>query len=518
MTAAGAYATGTATSAAGHAAQLIRSPFPTVNGPEPAPCTSALLHGRVASAVSTRHGTALIIKVSAARQQCTIASGGWPVVRLHTARGARPVAKAFPFMRAIHRSATPFVTYGARAGERTVLLLGPGRAAYIPLLLSHEHMEGQACSRVTSVTIYPGPAALGAGKAVVLAQPLTMCGGPRTLVYMAGGLAGIQSVSRGAMPAMASGLVPATDSPSGFWYGSDGPKTMACVNPNGPPTVDPYLISDNTGNSPPSSCPDGTNGKYGGYFGEIGRFDIWKGCDNAGLGFDGTNYNAALVNLTNFGVGVGGSDYWILGGPGILGYPDFISTTNDNNLGKDQAIRANSLAGQRIMGQSGFIFMDIEQFGNGFDAGWQNVLNSACGSVNPNHTVSATQAGATFDGFRDWIKNNSPYKPGVYSSGASGTQTYEWPGIFGSKQITGTAEWTYNDNCCGGSYTLQAPGDWPSGWSVSGNGITASAQFFAGVHQGDACAMVWQWTKKDTNAQGWRLDQIDGPRFTGTCD
>src|SRR5262245_58630377 len=127
---------------AGHAAP---SALPMSTAPEPPPCEPALLRGRTASAISAKNGTALIIKSSAARHQCVIASGGWPVVRLHIARGASPVAKAFQFSPEIHRRATPFVTYASHRAQRTVLVLGPTRPAFVVLLLGREHRAGQAC-------------------------------------------------------------------------------------------------------------------------------------------------------------------------------------------------------------------------------------------------------------------------------------------------------------------------------------------------------------------------------------
>jgi hypothetical protein len=95
---------------------------------------------------------------------------------------------------------------------------------------------------------------------------------------------------------------------------------MVCPNPNGPAPSYPYLISSSSLNDTRhGDCSHGTNGVYGGYFMEIGRFDHWQGCDSNGIGQSPDSYNAAQADLVNFGDGIGASDYWVLGGPGFLG-------------------------------------------------------------------------------------------------------------------------------------------------------------------------------------------------------
>jgi hypothetical protein len=352
----------------GRAGHATPSAFPMSTASEPPPCEPALLRGRTASAISAKNGTALIIKISAARHQCVIASGGWPVVRLHIARGASPVAKAFQFTPEINRRATPFVTYTSHGVQRAVLVLGPRRSAFIVLLLGREHRVGQACGWLTSATIYPAPAATGTGENIKLRNRPAMCGEPRILMYMAGRLAGVQSVARGALGAMMSpapGLTPANDSPAGFWYGSDGAKTMACPENGG---ASPYQISSSSLNDPRNGdCSHGTNGVYGGYFEEIGRYDHWQSCDSNGIGQSGPNYTAAQVDLVSFGDGIGASPYWVMAGPGFLGSPAYQDSGlglghADYDWGLSQANQANTLAGSTVRGDSGYLFADIEQY------------------------------------------------------------------------------------------------------------------------------------------------------------
>jgi hypothetical protein len=162
--------------------------------------------------------------------------------------------------------------------------------------------------------------------------------------------------------------------------------------------------------------------------------------------------------------------------------------------------------------------MDIEQYpytnnnGDHVDVGWHNVFNYQppniiCGGP-ISGSVTATEAAATFNGFWDYIHLHTPYMPAVYSSGYTGA--YDWDGIFGSKDLTNTAEWTF----WGVTGDIN-PADWPTGWNVP----STHAYWFAGVSStNDAgCRLAWQWTNDTVNSADFRLDQIYGPN-RGTCD
>jgi hypothetical protein len=455
--------------------------YATTKAAEPAACRPAALRASVASDAAQAGGTVLTINLATTGPACVVTSGGWPTVRLHESGGASQVAKGQQYAPAASPKA--FTNYEHGGYVQTALTLRPGTDASIALLAPAG--TGAACRTAGSATIYPTALALGTGTTVPFSRPLSVCGEVRTLSYQAGqASAGTMSVARGAMAAAASPSVitPDGDSPNGFWYGSDGPTNAACGS-----SV-PYNEA-----SGPSDCGT-TEGRFGGYLGETGRWDYWKGCDSNGIGWNTGAYNDAQANF-NDSQGVGAGAYWMMGGPGRSG--NYTSASADTSWGQAQGARALSDINSDALGFP-YVFMDIEQFGGGVDNGWDNAFSSTCGGSPVATTISTDLDRDTFNGFYNEIENDSSFMPGVYSAGGGGT--YEWTGIFGTGNPLGnSAEWTYE----GETGSLSS---WPSSFAVGGT----SASWFASAPSN--CHLVWQWTggAVTNGSPDFRVDQFDG--------
>ena len=157
-------------------------------------------------------------------------------------------------------------------------------------------------------------------------------------------------------------ITPDHDAPNGYWYGSDGPTNPACGSSA------PYLEA-----SRPSDCAT-TEGKFGGYMGETGRWDFWKRCDSNAIGWNTGAYNDAQANFAK-GYGVGAGAYWMMAGPGRSG--NYTSASADKSWGASQAAAALADIGKKAL-DFPYVFMDIEQFGGGVDNGWNNAYKSTC--------------------------------------------------------------------------------------------------------------------------------------------
>ena len=471
------------------------SPFRTTTAPEPAACMAAALAVRESAAVSrTAGGSIITLGLGTTGRACALASGGWPTVRLHLSGGASPVAKRFEYAPALRSMTAALTTYRHAGAEPTVLTLRPGK--WTPIVLLAPATASRACRAAASVTVYPSEIALGAGRTITLAHPVAACGALRTLPYLpAGSASRTRSLAgRALKPADASaatGITPAGDSPSGFWYGTDGPATMACGSA-------PYLEASSSSANPCAS----TDGQYGGYMGEIGKWDVWRGCDSNGLAWNQTDYNDANTDYDNYVDGVGASGYWMMAGPGRD--PRYSGTTSEaTTWGRDQAEEAVTKSGSDELD---FIFMDVEQYthDNELDNGWNTVWTKVCGGTGTPHIAPSVDL-ATVNGFADYVNNDTSITAyaGVYSAGGDGA--YEWSGIF-TGEDTSLPEWTFE----GGVSSISA---FPTGWSVDG----ISSSFFG--NGPPDCEMAWQWTGGGghTNPAGLRIDQFDANNYYGNC-
>jgi Protein of unknown function (DUF4232) len=456
--------------------------YPTTTAAEPAACQPAALRVRVASQTARADGTLITLSLTTSGPACVVTSAGWPTVRLHEAGGTSLVAKDLPYAAA--EASSPLTTYIHAGNTMTALALRPGASASAALLAPAS--GSGTCHAAGSATIYPSALALGAGTTVSFARPVSVCGQVRTLSYQAGPAdASTLSLASGAMATAGAPdvITPDHDAPNGYWYGSDGPTNPACGSSA------PYLEA-----SKPSDCKT-TEGKFGGYMGETGRWDFWKGCDSNAVGWNTKAYNDAQANFSK-GYGVGAGAYWMMAGPGRSGH--YTSASADKSWGSAQAAEALADIGKKALGFP-YVFMDIEQFGGGVDNGWNNAYKSTC-AANGNTiatTIAASLDRDTLNGFWDEIVDDSGFQPGVYSAGGSGA--YEWSGIFGSEKLSNTGEWTYE----GETSSLSS---WPSAFSVRG----ASASWFASAPA--SCHLVWQWTggAVQNGSPDFRVDQFNG--------
>ena len=108
---------------------------------------------------------------------------------------------------------------------------------------------------------------------------------------------------------------------------------------------------------------------------------------------------------------------------------------------------------------------------------------------------------ADFNGFWDYIKHGTSFKPGVYSAPAI------WADIFGTgsaSHISTTYEWTYTDD----TSSLKNP---PVGWCL--RATSTCARFFGGISSSSAYALMWQWSGGGGTYNGYGdFDQIDANR------
>jgi Protein of unknown function (DUF4232) len=436
-------------------------PFAAVTGAEPATCTAAALRADVTSVADEHDGSIIELRLSVVGHACVLPEG-WPTVRLEETGGASQVAKIFPDTAAVQAGRRLLTTYEHGAAQSTALTLRPGGSVSVALFAGGT--GPLACQRVTSLIVYPTTAARGAGRTARLAASVRLCGAPRVLSFVPSGSDQALAIARGALASVKSDSEQSQGS-TGFYYGTDSAAPQACGQGNGPYT------------EPNGSCVQGTAGRYGEYIGEVGSFMNWQGCTTAGLAWVQANYNMATDNVVDFGTGLGAAAYWFAAGPGRD--PHYNGTTAEAaTWGQEQAQQALSDLGGKVF-DFRYIFMDIENNGVPPDEdGWNTVWKGPCGDTVKSEYIPANVDFATWTGFANYIDAHSPYLAGVYSSGG---QWYgSWAGIFGSEQLSNTAEWTFTNE--------QAQLDPPSGFS----GSHASAQWFS--NEPAACDLLWQWS------------------------
>jgi hypothetical protein len=282
------------------------------------------------------------------------------------------------------------------------------------------------------------------------------------------------------LPLAANATTAVTDSPSGFYYGTDSwPMPVTGTGPYHEPSL-------------------GSN--YGGYIGMAGNWEgVVGGCGKYYFrAWSSTNSAQADTNYTKYHVGIGTGVYWFMGGPGVD--PDYNGTTTQAaNWGAYQARKALAAMASLHVTYP-VVWADIEEPGiaPAHDNGWNEVYTSSCsGVVKKLHTPAAVDR-AEFNAFASYITTHSSYKVGVYSSAPI------WTNIFGTgtaSLIPNTYEWTYLPET---SHLSQAP----VGWCL--RGTSSCAQFFGGQTSGSKYALMWQWSGGGgiTNGVG-DFDQID---------
>jgi hypothetical protein len=439
----------------------VPPPFAAETGAEPATCTTAALRAAVTSIANEHDGSIIELRLSNVGQACVLPEG-WPTVKLQMAGGASQVAKIFPDTAAVQAGRKLLTTYEHGTAQNTALTLPTGGSVSVALFAADT--GPLACHRVTSLVVYPTAAAGGMGRAAPLA-PVRICGAARVLSFVPSGPGDrAMAIARDALATAKSDPAQSQGS-TDFYLGTDSSAPQACGDGHGPYT------------EPKGSCGSGTAGPYGEYIGEVGSFMNWQHCTTAGLAWVQANYNMATDNVVQFGTGLGAAAYWFAAGPGRD--PHYNGTTAEAaTWGQEQAQQAISDLGGKVF-DFRYIFMDIENNGVPPDQdGWNTVWNGPCGNTVKDNYISANVDFATWAGFAGYINNHSPYLAGVYSSG--GNWYGSWAGIFGSEQLSNTAEWTFTNE--------QTQLDFPGGFSAS----HASPQWFA--NEPAACDLLWQWS------------------------
>ncbi|HWG65240.1 MAG TPA: hypothetical protein VG253_26440 [Streptosporangiaceae bacterium] len=278
----------------------------------------------------------------------------------------------------------------------------------------------------------------------------------------------------------------ASDSPAGFWYGTDSSTIKISGSA---PYREPVI-----------------GGAYGGYIGMTGNWANLAGCHKIVV-WSSTNSAQANTNFTTYHKGIGTGVYWFMGGPGVD--PHYNGTTGEGySWGKQQAIRTLGDI-SKLKVTYPVVFMDVEIPGNAPnytpapDNGWNNVYTSSCSGVVRKSFIPAAVDRSVLDGFATYLTRHSSFKAGVYSAPDI------WAQIFGTgsaASLTNTYEWTYE------SFTssLAHP---PSGWCLTGSASSTCARFFGGINRRSKYAVMWQWSGGGGSFNGvGDFDQIDGNR------
>lgn len=275
----------------------------------------------------------------------------------------------------------------------------------------------------------------------------------------------------------------ANDGP-GFYWGIDsrGP-TVSGSAPYQMPYVDPQ--------SP---------GKLGTYIGEIGSWAHWQGCGGrlAELTLNDPDYRAANTNYFDYHKGIGSSVYWMAAGPGLNpATPGRMPTANEAyQWGKRQAQRAVwALRQSHYRVPAHFIVLDVEIPGvtPATDNGWNHVYEGKCGGRQVTSYIPASIDRATFNGFYDYVMNETAYYPVVYSGPSM------WTSIFGAgsiSKIPNTYEWTFE---AATSNVTDGPRSFCRG--------SLCAQFFGGQTRANKHALIWQWSTYGQQSYG-DFDQV----------
>ena len=452
-------------------------PFAATAVAEPPACTAAELRATITTAMSGHGGSLIGLKLSDAGGTCVLPEG-WPTVRVGEAGSTGQVAKLFPDAAALQAERPLLTTYERGTAQTSALTLRKGGSVSIALVAG---TRTQPCRRLTSVTVYPSAAALGAGRSAHVAASASVCGSPRVLSYLPSRPGEAVRIARQALAALqADPPQTAHQAKSAtFYYGTDSGAPVACG-------TGPYT-------EPAGDCANGTHGIYGEYIGEVGSWLNWRRCTDSGLNWVQANYNMATDNLVRYHTGLGAAAYWFAAGPGRD--PHYNGTT------AEAMIWGQRQAEQFLSDSSGvflsfrYVFMDIENNGLPPDGnGWNTVWNSSCGNQIRAQYIAPAVDYATYLGFARFIDSHSPYRVAVYSAGGTGYGS--WTGIFGGELLTHAAEWTYTNE--------QAQLQFPSGFSDSG----ASADWFAG--EPAACHLLWQWSGGDGVLNGYGdFDQAD---------
>jgi hypothetical protein len=436
-------------------------PFATTTAAEPPTCRAARLRAQVTSTASATDGAVVELLLGNTGRTCVLPES-WPTVKVHSAGDTPRVAKIFADSSALQAERSLLTTYERGTAQRTALTLRRGESVSVALLAPSTGT--QACQRLISVTIYPSSLASGTGRTARVASPVSICGQPRILSFLPHRSGGADmTIARAALVAVRAGAAESGGDSAGFYYGTDSSAPDACGK-------GPYT-------EPVGDCSDGTAGPYGEYIGEVGSFLNWKGCTTAGLNWVQSNYNMANDNILDYGVGLGAAGYWFAAGPGRD--PHYNGTAAEAmTWGEEQARQVIANLGGYFFNFR-YIFLDIENNGSPPDGnGWNTVWNGPCGSTVEKDYVAPNVDYATYQGFVNYIDQNTPYSAAVYSAG--GRSYGSWSGIFGGETPTNAAEWTFTDE--------QTNLGRPAGFSNSG-----SAALWFGSEPA-VCHLMWQYS------------------------
>lgn len=453
-------------------------PFTPTTAAEPPVCTAAALMAHITAALPGQGGSITMLQLSNAGGTCVLPED-WPTVRVGEGGDAGQVAKLFSDAAALQAERPLLTTYEAGTAQSTVLTLRHGGSVSIALLAAAK--ETQACQRLTSVTVYPSGAALGAGLPAHIAGPVSICGSPRIIAYLPVRPGVAMAIARQALYALQAYPPQTTHQANSvtFYYGTDSSAPVACG-------AGPYR-------EPVGDCANGTDGVYGEYIGELGSWLNWRGCTDSGLNWVQANYNMASDNLIRYHTGLGAAAYWFAAGPGRD--PHYNGTTTEAMIWGERQAEQFLSDSSGVFLNFQYVFMDIENNGSAPDGnGWNTVWNSPCSSQIKSEYIAPAVDYATYQGFADFIDSHSPYRAGVYSAG--GDWYGSWNGIFSPVQLSHAAEWTFTNE--------QAQLGFPSGFSASGG----SADWFGG--EPAACDLLWQWSGGNGVLNGYGdFDQAD---------
>lgn len=270
------------------------------------------------------------------------------------------------------------------------------------------------------------------------------------------------------------GPAAASDSPAGFYYGTDSSNPL--ITTPGPIYGNAFQDS----RSPYYTTSLG--GAYGGYLPVLAQWQALTGCLQPYLSQNPNDGGPANADASD-GVGVGEVAVYMLGGPGAD--PHYNGTTAEAVAwGEAQGNAAVTAANNTTLG--GGVYSNV-LFGDMESPNWWNNVQSGCAFASSG--IPPAVDAATINGF-DAAVAAAGYKPGIYSSFSfwndttfgCGFNCSSGPGHLASNIY----EWTYQTQTPTPSSTTE-----PSGFCLPAG--AGCAGWFGGNGSNPPEGLAWQW-------------------------
>jgi hypothetical protein len=233
-------------------------------------------------------------------------------------------------------------------------------------------------------------------------------------------------------------------------------------------------------------------GDYGGYQDTIPTY-----CSPYPAWQDSDPETAAHDNFVHFQEGLGAAPLYWMGGPGVdPTKPTTQALGNAWGLGQAKDVLA-VMKSQKFTPDDPIIWMDIET-----QQGWDYFYpkgSEDCNPPNENPAPNITENTWVFDGFFNYIMNDTNYFPGVYCGNVS--TNAEWKNWFGNMSLSYDFIWMADDQYTGSP----SPANRPTNWCMLSPNQSFCADPFGGQYANE---VMWQWSNSLNNGYA-DFDQIN---------